>query len=221
MVRHPLPILCALVILVSSATAAQAVDLKGRGSVGGSAGMMRFVGGEEFGNSPKPRFIFQAMFSYNVTDAWSFILESGWGWNAYDNSEPDATSDTLATVIPTTIGFRYRLGDPAKTMRPVLGAGLGLYSMGVKDDYNSWASSNMGTQRLTWNGPGLYGRAGLEWIYDSGAALNVDFMYHYILASDDKFDKWGNQNTSFAEIRIGGSYYFALVGGGGDDPGDD
>mgnify|MGYP002624203800 CR=1 FL=1 len=207
-------------LLVLSVSGAEAVELAGRGSIGGSAGMMRFLSGEQLGESPKPRFMLQASFKYNVTDAWSAVVETGWGWNAYD-SGTEGVDDTLATVIPTTIGVQYRMNLEESILHPNVGAGIGLYSLGVKDTFNSWAYANQGTQKLTWTKPGMYLRGGVEWIFSNGAAVNMDLAWHMILSNDDRFDRWGNQNTSFAQFRVGASYYFALTGGGGDASPDD
>jgi hypothetical protein len=199
---------------------AEAVELEGRGSVGASAGMMRFIGGDQFGDSPNARFIFQGMFRYNFTENWSGVLESGWGWNSYSSNDPDV-SDTLATVIPTTVGAQYRFQLKETNWWPTFGGGIGLYAMGVKDSPSTWASSNQGTERLTWTGPGFYGKGGIEYIFDSGAAINIDFLYHFLFVSDDRFDRWGNNNTSFAQLRVGASYYFQITGGEDDSEDED
>lgn len=188
--------------------------------MGASAGMMSFLSGEQFGNNPSPRFIFQASFKYNITNAWTIVAESGWGWNAYASNE-EGVNDTLATVIPTTFGAQYRTRYKETIIYPNLGAGVGLYSMGVKDGYNSWAYANQGTEKLTWTKPGFYLKGGLEWIFSDFAAINIDVAWHMIMASDDRFDRWGNQNTSFAQLRVGGSYYFSLGGGEDDSPDED
>ena len=178
---------------------------------------MAFLSGSEFGDGD-PRFIGQLVFKYNLSSHWAAGLEIGWGWNAYSKNRVD--QDTLATVIPATIGLEYRTRMGEKIW-PHLGFGGGIYSLGVKDSFRTWATANNGRERLTWSSGGLYGKLGAEILFNNGAAINLDVLYHHIFSEDSaRFpDRWGNQNTSFAEVRIGVNYYFALKSSGPAPPG--
>lgn len=206
-----LVVIPALTLLVAAFAppAADAADIVGRGSVGGSLGGMKFLGGDDFGEG-NVRFIGQAVFKYNFSKSLAGVLESGWGWNAYPN-DIAGVDDTLTTVVPTTLGLELRRQYGESHFWPHVGAGLGLYSLSVKDSFRSYAYSNQGTERLNWTSPGLYGKLGVEYLFDKGVSINWDFAYHMIFSEDSaRFDKWGNQNTSFGEFRMGANYYFTI-----------
>lgn len=213
-------ILLITALLAGSAGAAQAADIVGRGSVGASGGGMLFLSGEDFGEG-EARLIGQVVFKYNFSSHLAGVIESGYGWNAYPDEREDA--DTLAVVVPTTLGleYRWRLGETK--LWPNFGAGAGLYSLGVKDSFRSWARANNDRERLTWTSPGLYGKLGAEVLFDNAVSISFGALYHQIFSKDEeKFpDKWGNQNTSFAEVRLGVNYYFTLKSAGPAPPGEE
>lgn len=217
-----LGIILSIAVLVATASVAWGADIVGRGSIGLSGGGMLFLSGDQFGNGNSGRPIGQIVFKYNFSSRLAGVLESGFGWNAYRNGA-GSEDDTLATVIPTTLGLEYRTRYGETQVWPHLGAGLGLYSLGVKDTYRTWARANNGTERLTWTTPGVYGRVGGEYLFSNGASINLDVLYHQIFSkSTDRFpDRWGNQNTSFGEVRLGVNYYFTLKQSGPAPPGDE
>jgi len=205
---------CLLVvpILLMAVTPVHASDIEGKASLGGSLGIMKFASGEQWkdGNA---MFILQAMFKYNFSGHLAGVLESGWGWNNYDTSDR-ADKDTLATVVPTTLGLEYRWRWGESKFWPHFAAGGGFYALGIKDGPDDWAYATDGTQKLTWVAPGLYGKLGGEFLMDSGIAINIDLLYHAIFAQEERFDSWGNTNTSFFEFRVGINYYFTLKDSG-------
>jgi hypothetical protein len=209
-----LGIVLGVLVLLVTATAVQAADIVGRGSIGVAGGVMKFSSGQEFSNG-NPRLIGQVIFKYNFTGSLAGILESGYGWNNYDTEDRE-NKDTLAVVIPTILGLEYRFRWRETKLWPNLAAGAGLYSLGVKDSRRTWARGNNGTERLTWTSPGLFGKLGSEYLFDNAVAMNLDFLYHYIFSKDEeKFpDMWGNQNTAFWEFRLGVNYYFTLKSSG-------
>lgn len=202
---------------VLSAVPAGAADIVGRGSLGVSGGAMLFTSGDQFGEG-SARPIGHVMFKYNFTGSLAAVLESGFGWNAYTEGD----QDTLATVIPSTLGLEFRKNMGGKDLWPHLGFGGGLYSLGVKDTYRSWAYGNDGRERLTWTSFGVYGKVGSELLFDNGVSMNLDFLYHQIFSEDlDRFpDRWGNQNTAFIEARLGVNYYFTLKSASPAPPGE-
>ena len=202
-------ILLALGFVLLAAPVVQAADIVGRGSIGGSLGGMKFLSGDDFGEG-EVRFIGQAVFKYNLSDHLAAVVESGWGWNAYPDNRPE--KDTLATVIPTTFGLEYRSRLGQSNIWAHLGAGGGFYALGVKDSYRTWAHDGDTNAKLTWTSPGFYGKLGGEYLFDNAVSINVDFLYHAVFSNDeDRFPmRWGNQNTSFGEFRVGANYYFTL-----------
>jgi hypothetical protein len=215
--------------LVSASAPARAAGVKGKGGVGGSAGVMKFLSGEEWKDGGM-RFMLQAVFKYHITESWGVVLESGWGWNNYGTDPADVppsdslstTSDILVQVIPTTLGVQYRLGGPDAIWAPTIGAGGGLYALGVKNSPNGWAENPVSGDRLTWTAGGIYGRLGLERMFSESASMNFDVLGHMVFSKNEElqgntgFTRFIGDNTAFFQFRVGANYYFG-VGGGGDD----
>ena len=213
--------------LVSAAAPAMAAGVDGKGGIGGSAGIMKFISGEEWKDGGT-RFMLQAVFKYHITEHWGVVLESGWGWNNYGTDPtgtPPAdsistTEDILVQVIPTTLGVQYRLAGAGAPWVPTLGAGAGLYALGVKDSPNSWAENPTTGERLTWTKAGVYGRLGVERMFTESASMNFDLLGHMIFAKNEElqgggFTRFVGDNAAFFQIRVGANYYFGV--GGGDD----
>jgi hypothetical protein len=224
----------ALLCTLGPAGAAQAADIVGRASFGVSGGAMTFLSGSDYsaGGLKRTRPVGQFVFKYNFSSKLAGVLESGYGWNSY--GDVDLNTDTLAVVIPTTIGLEYRFRAGESKLWPHAAVGGGIYSLGIKDSYRTWAEAGDGTDRLTWSSPGMYGKLGTEYLFDDGVSLNFDFLFHAIFSKDDKYtftpvdpgdpnydpneeaararysNTWGVQNTSFAEFRIGVNYYFTI-----------
>ena len=171
-------------ILLMAVTTVQASDIAGKASLGGSVGAMKFVAGEQWEDG-SARFILQAMFKYNFSGHLAGVLESGWGWNNYDTTDR-ADKDTLATVVPTTLGLEYRWQWGSKFW-PHLAVGGGFYALGIKDGPDEWAFASEGREKLTWVAPGIYLKLGGEYLFDNGIAINVDLLSHGIYAQDDRF----------------------------------
>ncbi|NNF06898.1 MAG: hypothetical protein HKN21_09065 [Candidatus Eisenbacteria bacterium] len=210
-------VLLVILGLMIGASSASALDLAKHGGVSGNLGLMLFTSGDDFGSDNGLRFIGQAAFKYNFSQRVAGVIESGWGWNSYSRpavGETPANDDTLAVVVPTTIGLMYRFHYGETRLWPHVGAGVGIYSLGVKDSFRTWANGNNGTDRLTWSSPGFYLRGGGEFLFENGAAVHAEVLYHNIFSDEgDRFpDGWGNQNTSFAQLRVGATYYFSLGG---------
>lgn len=213
-------LLCGLMLAWSPGI--EAADLVGKGSIGASGGLMKFVSGQDFKNG-SARLIGQAVFKYNFSSSLAGVAEIGWGWNAY----PDAPEETLAVVTPGTLGLEYRMHAGSGKLWPHAGLGIGLYKLGVQEDPGTYARAGDGAEILKWVSFGFYGKAGAEHVFDNGVSINLDLLYHHILserASRYTYTKdlppgdpgralsntWGLQNTSFVEFRIGVNYYFTL-----------
>lgn len=215
-----------LVSVLALPVGAQAADISGRGSIGAAGGAMSFLSGDDFGEG-KARLIGHFVVKYNFSSKFAGVFEAGWGWNAYeDNTSED---DSLATVIPTTLGLEFRTRVGETKLWPHIGFGAGLYSLGVKDSFRTWANDPVTNHRLTWTSPGLYGKLGTEILFDNSVSMSFNALYHSIFSEDSERYPvaWGNQNTSFGEVRLGVNYYFTLKSSGpvpeadeADEPGD-
>lgn len=200
----------------------EGADIVGRGSIGASGGAMLFTTGTNYASDGlgRARPIGHAVIKYNFTSRLAGVLESGYGWNSYGETENN--TDTIAVVVPTTLGVEYRLRAGNTKIWPHTALGIGLYSLGIKDSYRTWAEAGDNAERLTWTKPGWYGKLGAEYLFDNGVSINADVLLHRILAKDDKFETtqpggdpdlsntWGTEQTSFAEFRIGVNYYFTI-----------
>ena len=216
-------------LLLSAMTSRpEAKGLDGRGGIGGNAGIMKFVSGEDWKDG-SARFILQVAFKYNISEHWAVTLESGWGWNNYgaasdvliDPADSTSTDDVLGQVIPSTLGIQYRFQMGDTEWWPAFGLGGGLYAMGVKDTPNSWAENPDTGARLTWTKPGFFGKMGVERMFGNTASMNFDLLGHYVLAENEDlispgFDRFVGDNLAFVEFRVGANFYFN-VGGGGDE----
>jgi len=199
------------------APAALAEGVAHTGGVGGSLGLLKFVAGDDWKDGSM-RFSGQAVFKYHITDAWGITLEGGAGWNNMGGTGPQ---DTLAVVYPFTLGGQYRFHAGDTPFFPTIGAGIGIYSLGIKDTPSSWAEeTGPGTQntgeRLNWIAPGFFGRVGTEYMFTDTVAMHFDALFHYVASEDDRFTRFG-ENMAFIQFRVGVNYYFGV--GGGDDGG--
>jgi len=207
------------------------IDITGRGSIGASGGGMVFLSGQDFGDGGlgKTRLIGHAIFKYNFTPSLAGVAETGWGWNTYSS----ASAETIAVIVPTTLGVEYRFAAGGKFW-PHAAAGGGLYWIGIKDTPDSYASAGDDAKKLKWMSPGIYGKIGTEYLFNNGISINLDFLYHHVFSSNENYaftrsldpndysdpadyqralalsNSWGLQNTSFGELRIGINYYFAF-----------
>ena len=195
------------------------VDITGRGSIGAAGGGMLFLTGGPFesGGLSQTRLIGQVMFKYVFTPSISGVAEFGWGWNTYSDMEPD----TIAVVVPVTLGIEYRRHMGGKFW-PHAAVGGGFYWIGIKDTPDSYASAGDNAEKLKWWSPGLYGKIGTEYLFSSGVSINFDVLIHRVFSSNDEYtytkaipndpldNDWGLQNTMFGELRLGVNYYFAF-----------
>jgi hypothetical protein len=224
----------ALLCSMGPAGAAHAADIVGRASFGVSGGAMTYLSGSNYtaGGLKRTRPIGQFIFKYNFTSKLAGVVETGYGWNSY--GKVDLSTDTLAVVIPTTFGVEYRMHAGESKLWPHAAIGGGIYALGIKDSYRTWAEAGNDTERLTWSSPGFYAKVGTELLFDDGVSMNFDLLYHTIFSKDSKYtftpvspndpnydpnqeamrapysNTWGVQNTSFAEFRIGVNYYFTI-----------
>jgi len=209
-------------------------DLDGYGGVGGTFGWMAYLSGFELSRSnPRPIFHFRA--SYFLTSQIDLEGEVGFGWNAYEPradgmqdvvvENPDGSRDwyeitapTVAVVSPWTVGASYRKDVGAGNLIPHVGAGAGAYIMDIRTDYRTTIKDPITGEKMRWVSPGFYMKVGTEVVWNSGAALSFDLLYNILLSENEDFVNGWATNTSFLELRVGGTYYFNLGGGSGAVP---
>jgi hypothetical protein len=193
--------------------AGEAKELTGKGGVGGSIGVMKFTGGEDFKRDAKARPILQGSFKYFFSQHFAATAGSGFGWNSYGGRPEDETSaDTIAVVIPTTFGVEYRFEQsPTARWVPNLGAGFGLYNLGVKDGRRHFTQDPETQERRRATSPGLFGTAGIEYFPSDNASIAFDVRWHTIFSEDkEKFPTGYGDGVSYGEVRLGASYYFTI-----------
>lgn len=195
----------------------EAIDITGRGSIGASGGAMLFLHGGNYGNEglSKTRLIGQAVFKYNFTPSLAGVAELGWGWNTYTAG----AQDTIVVIVPATLGVEYRMHAGGQFW-PHAAVGGGFYWIGVKDTPDTYASAGDDAKKLKWTSPGVYGKLGTEYLFNSGVAINFDVLFHHAFSKNEEFtytginpsaplnNRWGLQNVTFGEVRLGVNYYF-------------
>ena len=218
-----------MVTAISMSTPSFGEGLAGKGSIGASAGVIKFASGDDWKDG-STRLMGNVVIKYNVNNSWAVTLEGGAGWNNYGTSLPDSlkfgSSDTLGVVFPITLGAQYRFQMNETKIWPHVSGGVGIYNLGIKDSPNTWARNTSTGDRLTWTTFGFWGKAGAEYMFNDSVSMNFDFLYHFFDATDDNLSRveegedyiarFTTSSTSYMQGRIGVNYYFG-VGGGDDD----
>ena len=217
-----------LVGVLPTTPAWAAKDLEGHGGIGGSLGWIGFTSGDRLSRG-NVRPIFRFLTFYNLTNTVALEGNVGFGWNAYPNngtetvtlpSGADTTvgAPSVAVVSPWTIGAQVRRQLGESSLFPHAGVGVGAYILDVRENYRKTVDDAVTGDKMRWVSPGFYMKFGGEIVWDTGAALTIDFLYHSIFSEDDRFANGWATNTSFLEMRVGGIYYFNLGGGSGAVP---
>jgi opacity protein-like surface antigen len=193
--------------------------LVGKGSLGFTLGAMKFTGGEDLSTDAGIRPMFRGTFRYVWSDRISMPVEGGFGWNAYGEgggfNGPDSVG-TLATVVPFTVGLDYRFGTGSPSVSPRVGAGLGLYILGIRSGRDVTSRDPITDKERNAVGPGVYVKGGCEFTLKENFTLGTDLAYHQVFSGNDEdFPRgWLDENASFLDIRAGLNYYFTIRGGG-------
>lgn len=206
----------AIALLLGGAPA-RADDLAGKASIGFSMGGMRYLSGDSLSFEPGMRPMFRGTVKYVWDEHFVSVVESGYGWNAYgpggdyDNPEHREVV-TLAVVIPLTFGMDYRFQSGNPRITPRVGAGLGFYGFTMRSGMDHVSREVVSGRERRRTALGGYLKGGTEVGILPAMTLNADVLWHYAaLGDEEKFPEgWLDQNTSFAEARIGLNYYFTI-----------
>lgn len=192
---------------------AAAQDIEGKAGMGATVGVVKYTAGDDWSDG-STRFSGQASFQYGVTNKLSVQLEAGGAWNNNGgaNEAQGVLNDTLSVVFPATLGllYRFQLGDTH--FWPHIGAGAGIYRMGVKDSYRHWAEDPVTGETMLWTGYGGYGKIGTDYFFSDNISVNFDLVNHYISAdeSDRYTNRFSDENVSMIQFRTGVNYFFSL-----------
>ena len=193
----------------------------GRGSIGGQIGGSLLAGNADYSKAAQPRFSFSGHFRYVISESSRWQLSPTYTWAAYANSEdipftdPNNPSDTKKDQVLTQMAgasIQYQMVWGRGQACWHLGAGPGVYRVWVqnrrkvlKDPLSKalhqglhlGATAEMGYERFLKSLP--------------NTSLEVTGAWHAAYArDDDKYPLGFNGNPMFAEIRVGGHYYFAF-----------
>jgi hypothetical protein len=204
-------------------TASLADDLSGKGSIGASVGIMRYLN-SELSEGANARPMLRLTFRYAWDNPLITVLETGYGWNAYGEGGDWAGSDsvgTLAVVTPVTAGLDYRFQINSEKFLPRVGAGLGVYLMNIRAGRDRLSRDPVTSADRKTHGLGFYGKGGTDYLINPSFVLNGDLLLHYAFVGDEEKFPSGflNADASFIELRIGMSYYFP-IGSTGPAPGE-
>ena len=215
-------------ILILGTTAVPAQEIAGKGSMGASAGVIKYNAGDDWSDGSS-RLSGQASFRYGLNNSWSLQLEAGGAWN--NNGAPvdaaqDGGNDILTVVFPATLGLLYRTQLSDTNFYPHLGIGAGFYRMGVKDSYRHYADAPATGETMLWTSFGGYGKIGTDYFFTDSVSMNFDFVYTQIGAdegdryqpSPDDISRFTDENVSYLQFRTGVNYFFNLGGGGEPEP---
>lgn len=194
---------------------ASADGLAGKGSIGGAIGVMRYLSNPDFKDGSSTRPTFRAMARYAWENHFTSTLEAGYGWNSRgeggDYRGPDTTG-TLMVVTPITFGLDYRIQGANPKLLPHVGVGIGAYPFTIRSGRERISKDRVNYNPRRHTAPGGYGKVGLEFLALPSMVLNADVLYHYVAMSDATKYPGGyfDKSVSFAEVRVGMSYYFTI-----------
>ena len=194
---------------------ASADGLAGKGSIGGSIGAMRYLSNSDFTEGSSVRPVFHAMAHYVWENHFVSTLEGGWGWNARgdggDFRGPDTTG-TVMVVTPITFGLDHRFEGANPKFAPHVGVGFGAYPFTVRAGRDRISKDRINYKKRRTTAAGGYGKVGMEYLALPAMALNADLLYHFVPMGDAEGFPGGyfDKSVSFAEVRVGMSYYFTI-----------
>lgn len=217
MSRHVVGGLIALLV-IALPLAASATELVGYGGIGFRGGLVKF--GEE-SNTPlrldgtgplssgtAPRLSAELVFAYVLSDHLWLDVTVGYAWNRLDT---DDERFWLESAVPITGGVRYLFWD-GRTTRPYIGVGGGMHVWSIQSKDLGAAKDPVTFERFRRADPGIYGVVGVERQMSKHIAASADGVYHYIMAENaDDFPSGYNGNKSYAQVRLGITFYFTLT----------
>lgn len=209
-----LAILMGAVVGLAGPGFAQEVELKGRGSIGASGGLMLFTADQDMSDGAQPRLLGHFNMKYVINQRFAVSGTFGRGWNSYAGR-----GDTLTVVEPVTVGVEYRhIFEQWPRYLPHAGVGVGMYSMYIRD-YLTTTKDPLTLERrhtLNW---GMNVGFGLEYFMTRTITVNYDFVWHHIFSENkDDFVAGFGEDDSYVQFVVGVNYYFSLdrLSGGGE-----
>ncbi len=189
-----------------------AQELEGKGSVGGSGGIMLLTGDDDLSRSAQPRLLGHMDMRYVFHPNFAVHGTFGRGWNSYSGR-----GDTLTIIEPVTVGLEYRhVFQQWPRYLPHAGVGIGVYSVYVREQLKVTQDPATLEERHTvdW---GVNVSAGLEYFMTRSITVNYDFVWHKIYSENlEDFPSGFGGDDSYVQLVVGVSYYFSLgiLGGG-------
>ncbi len=203
----------------ADSTAAPIGHTPGRGGIGALIGSSLLVADGDYSAGAQPRLSLTGYYRYVLGAGSRWQISPMYTWAAYTNTEdlpfpdPNYPGDTKKDQV-----LSQMVGVSAQYQK-VWGAGRSLWHLGAGPGfYRVWVQN----RRKVLQDPdsksrhrGLYLGASAELGYERflkslpSTSIEVTGAWHAAFASDDtKFPRGFNGNPMFAEIRVGGNYYF-------------
>ncbi len=183
-----------------------AQELQGKGSIGGSGGLVLITGDEDLSRSAQPRLLGHMDMRYVIRPNFAVHGTFGRGWNSYSGR-----GDTLTIIEPVTVGLEYRqVFERWPRYLPHVGAGIGVYSIYVREQLKvTQDPATLEARHMV--DFGLNVTAGLEYFMTRSITVNYDFVWHKIFSENlEDFPSGFGENDSYVQLVVGVSYYFSL-----------
>lgn len=203
----------------ADSTAAPIGHTPGRGGLGGTIGGSILLADGDYSAGAQPRLSFSGTFRYVISANSRWQIAPMYTWAAYTNTEPmpfadpnfpaDTRKDRVLSQM-TGASFQYQRVWGGGRARWHAGAGPGIYRVWVQNrrkvlkdpvskalhqSLHLGGSAELGYERFLKALP--------------NTSLEVTGAWHGAFATDDdKFPSGFNGNPMFAELRVGGNYYF-------------
>jgi len=220
-------------------TAAPAIDapkfgIPGQASIGGSAGLARFLGDADYTHSrdgggsgrdvwgtrdAAMRFAFAAHLRYTTSKRLRWQVNPGFLWAGYKENSPapfktayfpnDSLKDEYLTlVMPLSAQIQWLQRTPNWLLH--FGAGGGAYRVWLQQDRHVVQDP---VSRRLHKGfyPGFTGEIGAERFLKGMPSVSLEFAAasHLVFAQrDEQFPSGFNSNVWTSELRFGANYYF-------------
>jgi outer membrane protein W len=198
-------------ILISAPVVSNAQSLAGKGSLGGSIGVMKMLEDEDISKKAGMRGMGDFRMRYFFSDKFTTVITTGFGWTGYPSD-----TNRIATQLPLTFGLELRPYGNKRVaggrLVPRIGFGGGFYSWVVETKIGRNVIKDPQTKALLRKtDPGAYGEVGVEYTASPNVGVSAGVLYHYIFSEDKtKFPTAFGGNDAFFQVRVGVNYYFSI-----------